>query len=108
MVSIIPNDLFPKELQPIGVVVVNQKESFSSFDSVNAGLEVCQKLRKKNLSILHSNFEGRVSNQLQKLTSSCKFVVIVGEEEWKKGKITVKNLVNGEQETTTLDECVFE
>jgi histidyl-tRNA synthetase len=92
----------------VGVVVINQKHASSSFQAIDTGLLISQKLRQQNVNVLHSNFEGGVGGQLQKLTSSCDLAIIVGEDEWKNGKITLKNLTSGQQQILTIDECLFE
>ncbi|NMC35943.1 histidine--tRNA ligase [Candidatus Beckwithbacteria bacterium] len=70
-------------------------------------LTICQQLRAQNISAELSLTTDNIGKQI-KLANQKKipYVVIVGDEEVAQNTVTLKNLSNGEQVTTTLEEAI--
>jgi histidyl-tRNA synthetase len=68
-------------------------------------LKVASKLRENNIPVILDGEERSIKNSLKRADRlNVKYVVIVGEDEIKAGRLTVKNLANGEQSAFTVEE----
>ena len=97
------NNLFPKELEePCKVLVTNLNK-----EVVNFSMEIANKLRKNNISTEMYLSYSKLKKQLQFANNKkIPYVVIVGEDEKKANKITLKNMNSGNQQLLEVKELL--
>lgn len=84
------------------VVVIPMSDEEHDF-----AIEVVGELRKSNIPSLVYFEGGKMKKKFQYADkSNCKFVVIVGEEEKRERKVSVKNLETGNQETVKIEQLL--
>lgn len=84
---------------PVFVVYVSENEQQNAF-------ELVEKLRESGI-YAEIIFGSNMKKQMKKATSSdAKFVIIIGEEEIKSKKFTVKNFDSGSEEKITVDNII--
>lgn len=99
--------LFPSHLysaSPADVLIVY-------FDSASAvlsyALKIAQTLRKENIRVEVYHQPDKMKKMLEYANKKqFKYVVIVGEEEWKQNKLSLKSMENGEQVVLEVDELI--
>lgn len=94
-------DLFPKDLATTKVLV-----TIFSKDLEQKSIDVCSRLRSNNISCeLWPNPESKLDKQLKYANQKgIPYAVIIGPDEARQNKVTLKNLKTKTQETLTLDE----
>lgn len=95
-------DLFPKDLQTTKVLVTIFSPNLES-----KSIEISAKLRENNINTeLWLDSESKLDKQLKYADQKgIPFVIIIGPEEVKKDKVTLKNLADKSQEILSLDEA---
>lgn len=76
-----------------------------SNSSVDA-FELAQYLRAKGVNVEFDLANKKFTKQLEKASKTAKFALILGEDEIKAGKVSVKNLSTSEQETVDRNEVI--
>lgn len=76
-----------------------------SNSSVDA-FELAQDLRAKGINVEFDLANKKFTKQLEKASKTAKFALILGEDEIKAGKVSVKNLSTSEQETVDRNEVI--
>ena len=97
------NNLFPKEIEePCKVLVTNLNK-----EVVNFSMEIAKKLRKNNISTEMYLSYSKLKKQLQFANNKkIPYVVIIGEDEKKVNKITLKNMNSGNQQLLEVKELL--
>ena len=97
------NNLFPKEIEePCKVLVTNLNK-----EVVNFSMEIANKLRKNNISTEMYLSYSKLKKQLQFANNKkIPYVVIIGEDEKKVNKITLKNMNSGNQQLLEVKELL--
>lgn len=67
-------------------------------------LELAQKLRKEGYRIEFDLSNKKFTKQLEKASKVADYALILGEDEIKAGKVSVKNLATSEQKTVSIEE----
>lgn len=75
-----------------------------SSDTTEA-LKLAQELRLQSLNIEQDLTNKKFTKQLEKASKAANFALILGEDEIKTGKVSVKNLATGEQITVDRKSC---
>jgi histidyl-tRNA synthetase len=90
--------------QPTAEVLV----SVFDKESIKASAKLASLLRKKDVKVeLYPNLQDNLSKQLKYAQKNqVPFVAILGEKEIKSGKITLKNMTTGKQETLKTEDVV--
>ncbi|NLH39049.1 MAG: histidine--tRNA ligase [Elusimicrobia bacterium] len=91
--------------------LIKEKDLFFVVSMDKAYSEYCLKilteLRKNNIRADFSNFSVSIKSQLRSANSNgAKYALIIGDDEYKTNTITLKNLSNGEQKKTNLNEII--
>ena len=96
-------DLYPKETKMgTKVLFVNFGEQEENFI-----LKAASKLRMANIPTEVFPASVKMQRQMKYANASnIPFVAIVGENELAENKIMLKNMISGEQELLTIDECI--
>ena len=66
--------------------------------------ELAQKLRKEGYRIEFDLSNKKFTKQLEKASKVADYALILGEDEIKAGKVSVKNLATSEQKTVSIEE----
>lgn len=95
-----------KEMQRKGVVVVPIRAKDADHDVMKETIKLTSRLRE--FVPTHIDLMNRsLSAQLKYAnTRNDSFAVLMGEDELKEGTVTLRNLVTGEQEKLSVEECV--
>lgn len=97
-------NLFPKQSE------ISAKVMVAHFDeeSFRHGLQIISELRRENIySEIYPDI-AKIKKQLNYANKkSIPFVILVGSEEIRTGKYTVKDMSKGEQQTLSLQDIVF-
>lgn len=103
MLALEKSNLLPKETSSAICLVTIFKE-----ETVEKSLEAVNILRKNSInSILYPDENTRLDKQLKYADKkNIPFVLIIGDEEAKKGLVTLKNMDNKTQETISLEEAI--
>lgn len=98
-------DLYPKDsIQNTKVLFVNFGEKEEEYI-----LPLIAKMRRENISAEIYPEAAKIKKQMSYANSNdIPFVAIVGENEMAEQKLTLKNMVSGEQKLLTIDECIAE
>ncbi|MEA3420166.1 MAG: His/Gly/Thr/Pro-type tRNA ligase C-terminal domain-containing protein, partial [Acidobacteriota bacterium] len=76
-------------------------------EAKKTGMELVRFLRQKGIECLIEYKERSLKNQISRANKlGAKWVLIVGEEEVKKGRYQLKNMVTGLQEEITKEEML--
>lgn len=96
-------DLYPKDsIQSTKVLFVNFGDKEEEYI-----LPIINQFRKKNIAVEIYPDQAKMKKQMSYADSNnIPFVAIVGEEEMANNKIMLKNMLSGEQQLVTLDECL--
>jgi histidyl-tRNA synthetase len=69
--------------------------------------KIARKLREAGLRAVTPLEEGSFGQQLKQASKiGARYAVLLGESEWKKGEVVLKNLVKGTQETASVKSLV--
>lgn len=98
-------DLYPKDsIQNTKVLFVNFGEKEEEYI-----LPLIAKMRRENISAEIYPEAAKMKKQMSYANSNnIPFVAIVGENEIAEQKLTLKNMVSGEQKLLTIEECIAE
>ncbi|WP_108821030.1 histidine--tRNA ligase [Dysgonomonas sp. Marseille-P4361] len=98
-------DLYPKDsIQNTKVLFVNFGEKEEEYI-----LPLIAKMRRENISAEIYPEAAKMKKQMSYANSNnIPFVAIVGENEMAEQKLTLKNMVSGEQKLLTINECIAE
>lgn len=98
-------DLYPKDsIQNTKVLFVNFGEQEEEYL-----LPLVAQIRKSNISAEVYPEAAKMKKQMSYANSNnIPFVAIIGENEMNEKKITLKNMVSGEQMLLTIEECITE
>lgn len=98
-------DLYPRDsIQNTKVLFVNFGEKEEEYI-----LPLIAKMRRANISAEIYPEAAKMKKQMSYANSNnIPFVAIVGENEMAEQKLTLKNMVSGEQKLLTIDECIAE
>lgn len=98
-------DLYPKDsIQNTKVLFVNFGEKEEEYI-----LPLIAKMRNANISAEIYPDAAKMKKQMSYANSNnIPFVVIIGENEIAEQKLTLKNMVSGEQKLLTIEECIAE
>jgi len=96
-------DLYPKDsISNTQVLFVNFGETEESYI-----LPLISKLRQANISTEVYPESAKMKKQMTYADNNkIPYVAIIGEDEMKEGKITLKNMQSGEQQKLSLEECI--
>lgn len=97
-------DLYPKDsIQNTQVLFVNFGEKEETYI-----LPLITKMRQANISTEIYPEQSKMKKQMSYADSNkIPYVAIIGENEMNEGKITLKNMVTGEQDLLSLEECIL-
>ena len=97
------NKLFPKEFKKsIKVMVTNLGE-----DLINYSLDITKMLRENSIPTEMYLTTCKLKKQLQYANNkNIPFVIIVGEDEKKEKKVTVKNMISGNQKLVEMNKIL--
>ncbi|HZX74413.1 MAG TPA: histidine--tRNA ligase [Cyclobacteriaceae bacterium] len=96
--------LFPESTQ------AGTKVLFAHFDeaALNYSLPLVQKVRAEGIGAEIYPSSEKIKKQMKYADDKkIAFVILVGENEMQTGKLTMKNMLSGEQESLTIDEAIF-
>ncbi|MEO0100275.1 MAG: histidine--tRNA ligase [candidate division WOR-3 bacterium] len=80
---------------------------FLSFEDFRRGKEVISQLRSSDIPLIVGEVGEKLKKQLKRAnTYNARWVLILGEEEWKKGVIGVKDMAEGKQWEIKREEVV--
>ncbi|MFV0419026.1 MAG: histidine--tRNA ligase [Dysgonomonas sp.] len=98
-------DLYPKNsIQNTKVLFVNFGENEEAYI-----LPVINKMRQENITTEIYPESAKMKKQMSYADSNqIPFVAIIGENEMNENKITLKNMVTGEQKLVNIEECINE
>lgn len=96
-------DLYPKDsLQSTQILFVNFGEEESRYI-----LPIIKRLRSSSIAVEIYPDVAKMKKQMSYADSNAiPFVAIVGENEIQENKITLKNMITGDQQLLTVDECL--
>lgn len=96
-------DLYPKDsIQNTRVLFVN----FGAKEEAHI-LPMIMEIRKANIATEIYPEPAKMKKQMSYADfNNIPFVAIIGEDEMKENKITLKNMTSGEQKSVTLNECI--
>lgn len=80
-------------------------DGFVVSNSMEEAFKLAQELRNKGFSIEIDLTNKKFTKQLEKASKIAKFALILGEDEILQNKISVKNLLTGEQNTVERNFC---
>jgi len=97
------NKLFPKEIEKsIKVMVTNLGD-----DLLNYSLDITTMLRKNNIPTEIYLSSGKLKKQLQYANNNkIPYVIIIGEDEIKEKKVTIKNMNSGNQKLIEMSKVL--
>ena len=97
------NELFPKDFKnSIKVMITNLGK-----DLLNYSLNICKMLRENNIPTEIYLTTSKLKKQLQYANNKkIPFVIIIGEDEKKEKKVTVKNMISGNQELVEMNKIL--
>ena len=99
----------PKELKRKGAVVVpirERNDTERDVDVIKEAIKIVSKLREffpTHIDVMSRSLSAQLSHAN---AINASFVVFVGKNELKEGKLTLRNLGTGEQEKMGVEECV--
>lgn len=96
-------DLYPKDsIQTTKVLFVNFGDKEEGYI-----LPIISQFRRKNISVEIYPDQAKMKKQMSYADSNnIPFVAIIGEEEMTSQKIMLKNMLSGEQQLVSIDECI--
>ena len=78
-----------------------------SNEEITYALEVANALRNENINTETYLEDKKLKAKFKYADKlNIQYVIVLGEEETKERKVTLKNMITGEQETATLDEII--
>lgn len=81
----------------------------SMTDDYEMCAKVASTLRKKDINVQLNIEDQKLGKKLKYANKlNVKYVIIIGEDEIKENKVTIKNMITGEQKTSTLDDVIKE
>ena len=97
------NELFPKDFKnSIKVMITNLGK-----DLLNYSLDICKMLRENNIPTEIYLTTSKLKKQLQYANNKkIPFVIIIGEDEKKEKKVTVKNMISGNQKLVEMNKIL--
>ena len=97
------NELFPKDFKnSIKVMITNLGK-----DLLNYSLNICKMLRENNIPTEIYLTTSKLKKQLQYANNKkIPFVIIIGEDEKKEKKVTVKNMISGNQKLVEMNKIL--
>ena len=99
LAELISPDLVPAESRPIAIIPVGA-------DCQIAALTLAQKLRQSGFSV-DMSYRGNMGKRMKRANKAGSVAaVLIGEDELKRGAVTVKNFDDGSQTEVALDQII--
>jgi histidyl-tRNA synthetase len=96
------HQLIPAFESEVDVMVTLPDEIYAA-----AAAQLVNALRSSGLNVVTPLAVGNFGAQLKQATKlDARIAVLFGEEEWKLGKVLIKNLTNGQQDTVMVSDVV--
>ncbi len=79
----------------------------SMIDDFSKSIEIATKLRNEGINTQIYTNKAKIKNQFKYASKlNVPYVIVIGEDEIKENKLSLKNMVTGEQITTTIDDTI--
>ena len=79
----------------------------SMIDDFSKSIEIATKLRSEGINTQIYTNKAKIKNQFKYASKlNVPYVIVIGEDEIKENKLSLKNMVTGEQITTTIDDTI--
>jgi histidyl-tRNA synthetase len=88
-----------RPIEMAGVFVACAKDEFYPY-----ALSIAAKFREAGIATQTDLNARSLNKQMELASSTCKYIVVVGEREKKEGKVTLRNLETGKEELLSVDE----